>query len=103
MNFNYTVWLDIILSRFDWYRKIKEFVAQVIVFTEITGEQGPVKRDLAIKTVREMLNTFGLKLTIPDFIVNQIIGIVIDSLITFLNTTYGKDWIKKVQDFFKTA
>lgn len=103
MSFNFTVWLDIILSRFEWYRKIKELVSQVVIFTEITGEQGPIKRDLAIKTVREMLNAHNIRPNIPDIVLNLIIGTVIDCLVAFLNTTYGKDWIKKVQDFFKVS
>ena len=90
--------LDAILGKFDWYKKLKELVVNVIVLIEVTenDEESQKKKKDAVNAVLEAIKQFGISLPIPDWVAKLIIDLMIDAVVAFLNMKYGHDWIKKI-------
>lgn len=92
------IWIDKILGNFEWYKNLKKLVVQAVIVAETTGEPGSDKRQKAIDGVQEALHASGIKLPLPDFMEDMIIGLIIDAIVFVLNTMYGHDWLNKIKD-----
>ena len=92
------IWIDKILGKYEWYQNLKKLVVQAVIVAETTGETGSEKRKKAIDGVQEALRGLGIKLPIPDFLEDVLIGLIIDAIVFVLNSKYGHDWLSKVKE-----
>jgi hypothetical protein len=97
------IWIDKILGKHDWYRKLKKLVVQAVIVAETTGETGTEKRQKAIDGVQEALHQMEIKLPLPDFLEDMIIGLIIDAIVFVLNSKFGHDWLNKVKQILGEA
>lgn len=97
------IWIDKILGKYEWYRNLKKLVVQAVLVAETTGEPGSEKRKRAIDGVQEALRGLGIKLPIPDFLEDVLIGLIIDAIVFVLNSKYGHDWLNKVKEILAEA
>lgn len=72
----------------------------VIKEVELYGDKlaSSDKKELAIEVCLKYLNIKAL----PDSIERQLIGVLIDAIVTLLNKWFGKEWISKVVGLFST-
>lgn len=97
------IWIDKILGKHDWYRNLKKLVVQAVIVAETTGETGSEKRQKAIDGVQEALHQMEIKLPLPDFLEDMIIGLIIDAIVFVLNSKFGHDWLNKVKQILGEA
>lgn len=97
------IWIDKILGKYEWYQNLKKLVVQAVIVAETTGETGSEKRQKAIDGVQEALHVLGIKLPLPDFLEDMLIGLIIDAIVWVLNSKYGHDWLSKVKEILAEA
>ena len=96
-----SIWLDAIFGSFKWYQTLKQIALNIIILTETTGEEGTQKRKKAIDAIQQALLDAGIRIPLPDFIFDWFIGLIIDLIVGFLNSKYGKDWLQKVKEIVR--
>lgn len=97
------IWIDKILGKYEWYQNLKKLVVQAVIVAETTGETGSEKRQKAIDGVQEALHQMEIKLPLPDFLEDMIIGLIIDAIVFVLNSKFGHDWLNKVKQILGEA
>lgn len=98
-----TVWLDKIFGDAIWYQALKKIALNAIIAAEITGVAGSEKKQKAIAAIVDALEELHIRLPLPQFLLEWLIGLLIDTIVTFLNTKFGKDWQNKIKDILQLS
>lgn len=79
--------------------EISKVIPDIIIEVETLGSalDSADKKKLAVEAVLKWANIKAL----PDVVERQVIGVIIDCIISLLNKWFGKDWISKVSTVVK--
>jgi branched-subunit amino acid permease len=97
----FVIWLDKIFGDAIWYQALKKIAINAIVAAELTGLAGGEKKQKAISAIIEALNELNIKLPLPDFLLEWLVGLLIDTVVNILNKKFGKDWVNKLKDILQ--
>lgn len=89
--------LDLLLSQIGkctWWAAVKEAIANVVVIVEAVNQNKTEKKNEALDAIEKQLEDAGIKIPLPDWLLDIILGIAIDAAVNFLNKKFGHSWFE---------